>query len=248
MKSRNLIITVPRTNSIIAIAPRKLKNPLSLTRRPRAIDSREINRNPIEIHTDILPHRTPPLTNPKLLAAIHATMILNTPLTRTLDFLAAPRHVAVIVIVMVVYILPPKVVHKHVPNAAMRQHSLREINNTVFDDIRIHTMNMIRLIAPHNRVIAIKPIHLELAQLVGLDHVRAVLDKRIFNREVNAQFAIRGVVEVALELLQLVEVGVPAFFEFVDVGVGDFYLFEADEFDGCVGVLVAARVDVVFFV
>lgn len=247
MKCGNLIVTMTRSNGIIAVASRELQDPLSLAGRPTAVDSRKIDSYPIEVHADVLPHGTSSLADAELLTAIHASMVLDAALAWTLDIFATLRH-AMVMIVVIVHILVPEVIDKHITDTTVRQYSLREVDDSVFDDVRIDTMNMVRLIAANDSVITIKPVHLEFAELIGLDHMGAVLYESILDREVDAKLTAGCVVEVALKLLVLLDTGVPAFFKLIDVGVGDLDLLEADELHGGIGVLVAAGVDVALFV
>jgi hypothetical protein len=246
VKGCNLVVTVPCADSIVAVTTRELENPLSLVGRPAAIDSRKVDGDSVEIHADILPHRAPPLANAKFLAAVDATMVLDAALAGTLDVLATFRMIMVVVVV--VHILPPKVVDKRVPVAAVRQHSLREVDDPIFDDVFFNAVDVICLIAADDSIVAVELVHLELAHLVGLNHVGAVLDKGILDGEIDAELAAVCIVEVTAELLVFLKAGVPAVFELVDILVCNLDFLEADELDGCVVVLVAAGADVVLLV
>ena len=90
-------------------------------------------------------------------------------------------------------------------------------------------------------------IQRKLAQLVGFGQLAAVLDEGVLHGEVDADLSLIFVVEVAVELLQLVVVSVVVVFEARNFGLGDLQLLAPDELH-CVGVLVAAGVDVAIFI
>lgn len=90
-------------------------------------------------------------------------------------------------------------------------------------------------------------IQRKLAQLVGFGQLAAVLDEGVLHGEVDADLSLSFVVEVAVELLQLVVVGVVVF-EARNFGLGDLQLLAPDELHCVVGVLVAAGVDVTIFI
>lgn len=91
-------------------------------------------------------------------------------------------------------------------------------------------------------------IQRKLAQLVGFGQLAAVLDEGVLHGEVDADLSLSFVVEVAVELLQLVVVGVVVVFEARNFGLGDLQLLAPDELHCVVGVLVAAGVDVAIFI
>lgn len=130
----------------------------------------------------------------------------------------------------------------------MRQDFVSEVDDAVSDDIPIDATDMRRLVPPQNSIVPLHSLHLKLSELVRLHHSPRMLNKRIFNREVDPDLLARFVEEVAFEFLQRVIVGVVVVFEVCELGGGDFHLLAADQLDSCVGVLVLARVDVAFFV
>jgi hypothetical protein len=75
-----------------------------------------------------------------------------------------------------------------------------------------------------------------------------MLHKCIFNREVNPDFPICFVVEMALEFLYLVVIGIVMVFEVFSLGGRDLHFLAADKLHGLVRVLVASGIYVALFV
>lgn len=92
---------------------------------------------------------------------------------------------------MVIKIFIPKIVDKNIPELAMRMHFLREIDNTVFDDVASETMNMLRLIPSQNRIVTIQTLNPQLAPLIRLNHPPTMLNKRTLHRKINPSLLIR---------------------------------------------------------
>jgi len=146
------------------------------------------------------------------------------------------------VMIVIVQVLVPKVVDENVPDLVVRLHLLCQVDDTVFDDVSIDATDVIRLIAPENRIVAVQAVHLELAQLVGFNHLAPVLYESIFDWEVDSKLAVCLVIEVTPIPLDLVQVCVPTLLEDVNCVVGNLDLLAANELHGRVGILVASGV------
>lgn len=204
---------MPFSHRDVTITAREVQNPVYCITRPRAICE-----PPIVIHADIAPICTSLRSDTRFFAAVHPVMILDTALARTLQIVASAPLQAVVTMVMivVVQVFVSKVVDENVPDLVVRLHLLCQVYDTVFDDVSIDATDVIRLIAPENRIIAVQAVHLELAQLLSFNHLAPVLYESIFDWEVGSKLAVCLVIEVTPILLDLVQVCVPTLLEDVN--------------------------------
>jgi len=238
---------MPCTNREVAVTTRELEDPARLVGRPAAASYE--SGHPVIIHANITPERTPPLADSKLFAAVLPVVILDAALAWTFQVLAAFAFCqAVVVVVVVVQVLVPEVVNEDVPNSAVRKHLLRQVDNAVPDDVGIDATDVVRLVAADHSIVTVELVHLELAQLVGFHHLVSVLDECVLDRKVDPEFSVCRVIEVTFEFMQLLEVGIPAIFERFKFDSGYLDLLVANKLYSRIWVLVAAGVDIAFFV
>jgi hypothetical protein len=136
----------------------------------------------IIVHAKASLERAPSIPIPILGTAIFTTVVLDASQARALNVFAA----LLVLVIMVVDILVTEVIDKDVPNLSVRAHLLCEVDNSVFDDVPVHTVHMVGLVAAQDGMVAIQALDVELAELVGLEPDISVLHKGILNGEVDA--------------------------------------------------------------
>jgi hypothetical protein len=110
------------------------------------------------------------------------------------------------VAMMVMRISVAEIIYIHVSNRTVGIDWLREVDDSIFDDIGVYAVDMIGLVPAQHGIITINEVKVKFAKLISFNHISTMLDKSRVDGEVDTEFHGSFVVEMGFEALVCVVV------------------------------------------